>query len=572
VQSVAPDVKQNTDVKDRRVVVIVMDDATPMPMQEVPLAKAVARQIIEALGPNDLACVTYVLDRRSGEQFTTDRMRLLAAVDRFNGASEGPGVDEKGTFLLFIPFDKFNATVTTLYTNTLRLIQGTAEELAVLPARRKALVLVSVGIPMEAHAIDVGAQASGNVGNAEALRDVWRSVQAALEAARQANVTIYGLDPGGLRAPGSVKSADPLAPGRLNMDFLKTVSENTGGFAITDTNSPEPGIQQLLRENASYYLVGYQPNRTRTTGRFHRVEVKVNRPDVSVRSRKGHFDSAGDADSKAAPRKPILEEVAVIQGLLPKGDIALKVHAVPFAKIGGRESEVAIVLQGREPLAAETAPPGEDLVVLLHAYNTQAELKASERLTVHIGTRPGSVADLRYSLLSRLTLKPGRYQLRLAVKSAMLNKSGSVYAVVDVPDFSKTALSQSEVMFEAVPSPIAAPKGKLDSLIPIVPTAERDFAAGDTVTAFSRIYQGGKDALQIVAVTTRIVDRTGTEVFKKVETIAADRFAAGRSADVLVSVPVGTLVPGPHLLSITTTRGKDTASQQVRFSVLDSGR
>jgi hypothetical protein len=46
--------------------VIVMDDATPMAAQAVPRAKAAARQVIDALGPNDLACVVYALDKRSG--------------------------------------------------------------------------------------------------------------------------------------------------------------------------------------------------------------------------------------------------------------------------------------------------------------------------------------------------------------------------------------------------------------------------------------------------------------------------------------------------------------------------
>ena len=112
-----------------------------------------------------------------------------------------------------------------------------------------------------------------------------------------------------------------------------------------------------------------------------------------------------------------------------------------------------------------------------------------------------------------------------------------------------------------------APKGKSASLIPIVPTAERDFVAGDTVTAFARIYQGAKAALRGVAATTRIVDRAGGEVFTKMESIGADRFAAGRSADLLIPVPVATLAPGPHLLTVTVTAGAASAHQQVRFTV-----
>ena len=235
------------------------------------------------------------------------------------------------------------------------------------------MVFVSVGIPMGAAAPDVSTAPSGNVGGAEAVRDVWRSVQASLEAARRANVTIYGLDPGGLRGPGvyvaggssgrggynlsglqptgGVSTADPtgLHPGLANQEFLKTVSENTGGFAITDTNAPAPQIQQLLRENASYYLLGYAPSDTRAQGHYRRIDVKVNQPDVTVRSRNGYFEPAGGEPKRSAKPAPPAE-VAALQGIVPKSDIALRVHAVPFATGGGTESEVAIILQGREPI------------------------------------------------------------------------------------------------------------------------------------------------------------------------------------------------------------------------------
>jgi hypothetical protein len=296
------------------------------------------------------------------------------------------------------------------------------------------------------------------------------------------------------------------------------------------------------------------------------VEVKVNRPGATVRSRNGYFEPAGTATKKPAQPGSSLE-IAALQGIFPKGDIALRVHAVPFAKGGGGESDVAVILQGREPIPSGSTATAENLTVLVHAYNLQAELKASERLTARVSIRPDAVDDLRFGLLSRLSLKPGRYQLRLAASSSMSGKSGSVYAEIDVPDFSKPALSLSGVMCEVVPAPLTAPKGKLASLIPIVPTAERDFVAGDAVTAFARIYQGAKAVLQPVTATTRIVDRTGAEVFSKVETLEPDRFAAGRSADLLVSMPVATLAPGPHLMTVTVTHAAASAQQQVRFTI-----
>jgi len=88
--------------------------------------------------------------------------------------------------------------------------------------------------------------------------------------------------------------------------------------------------------------------------------------------------------------------------------------------------------------------------------------------------------SMPYELLSRLTLKPGRYELRLAV-DASVNQRGSVYTFVDVPDFSEQPLSLSGIVLGATPGPLSAPKDAFAGLLPIVPTARRTFAAADRV-------------------------------------------------------------------------------------------
>ena len=45
---------------------------------------------------------------------------------------------------------------------------------------------------------------------------------------------------------------------------------------------------------------------------------------------------------------------------------------------------------------------------------------------------------LRYDALARLQLKPGRYEIRVAVQHRRAGRLGSVYAYVDVPDFAKS--------------------------------------------------------------------------------------------------------------------------------------
>ena len=66
------------------------------------------------------------------------------------------------------------------------------------------------------------------------------------------------------------------------------------------------------------------------------------------------------------------------------------------------------------------------------------------------------------------------------------------------------------------------------------------------ITAFVRLYQGGKDAPGAVQVRTRIVD-AATQVFEDVTTLDAARFQAGRSSDYRLELPLARLREGEQL-------------------------
>ena len=84
MRDIAPDVKRNSEIADRRLVVIVMDDATiPWDLAMIKSAREIGRLAVERLGPNDLACVVFTRDNRNAQEFTNDRTRLLKAIEAF---------------------------------------------------------------------------------------------------------------------------------------------------------------------------------------------------------------------------------------------------------------------------------------------------------------------------------------------------------------------------------------------------------------------------------------------------------------------------------------------------------
>src|SRR5690606_23160763 len=93
------------------------------------------------------------------------------------------------------------------------------------------------------------------------------------------------------------RNAEEVIPGRRRVlrsprmlqEFLEVAAENTGGRAIINTDAIEPAIAQIMEEDRSYYILGYESTNRATDGRFRRVEIRVNRPGASVRSRSGYW-------------------------------------------------------------------------------------------------------------------------------------------------------------------------------------------------------------------------------------------------------------------------------------------
>jgi VWFA-related protein len=83
MRAVAPDVVTNRYAAQRVIVIILDDFNVPIDLWAVQSTKTIARAVIDHMGPEDLAAVVYTVNQHNGQEFTTDRARLVAAVDRF---------------------------------------------------------------------------------------------------------------------------------------------------------------------------------------------------------------------------------------------------------------------------------------------------------------------------------------------------------------------------------------------------------------------------------------------------------------------------------------------------------
>jgi VWFA-related protein len=410
-----PGFTSNQAAPTRRAFVLILDDGlTPAEPFMLEYARTAAKAFVQGLHPDDLVAVVHTWTGSHSQDFTTDRDRVLEAIERFE---PGP------TDFSWSPFVYSRRTVTIpLNTALVRTLRDAIANLNAVPHLRGAIVLVSPGptvsrpegVSSRDDPLDLRMMSEAEV--------AYRSdLLAAAGEAAYARIPIYTISNRGLVAPGSGRyPRSQVGAARIGNDFLKTVASSSGGFAVVDTNDPLPGVQQALLENSHRYVIGYEATYPVQDGRFRRLEIRVSRPGARV------FPSGRQIGSPKPPeREPVLSPRAAIAGILPIPDVPLAVRvAVREAQVSGNPAEVTAALE----VGPIEGAAGEAHVecVAFDAARLKEFASAVARVAIAGAGRP-TAAGLRFALA------PGRYNLRCGVYVPALGTLGSVYANVTVP-------------------------------------------------------------------------------------------------------------------------------------------
>ena len=172
---------------------------------------------------------------------------------------------------------------------TIDTVSGLANGLARLPGR-KTVILMTEGFFVE---------------------DNWADLRAVVGRAARASVRIYALDTRGLNRGSAssdiLVSANPSQQalagptlGDMAADGPNSLAVDTGGYVIRNENDFGKAFAEIDRDTSSYYVIGFRTSRP-LDGKFHAVDVKVKRPGVSVRARKGYVATPDLARAQAAP-------------------------------------------------------------------------------------------------------------------------------------------------------------------------------------------------------------------------------------------------------------------------------
>jgi VWFA-related protein len=267
-----------------------------------------------------------------------------------------------------------------------------------------------------------------------------------LDEANRANASFYPIDPRGLAVfdtpimrldvPGSPPPPTPLAVDRAmltaRLTALRTLAGATDGLAIVDTNDLSTGLRRVVADLSSYYLLGYYSS-GRLDGRFHSITVRVKRPGVSVRARRGYLaatpaavTSTPRASSSPSPAA-VAESAAIDAALAPLGaagrEAPIRLRAASGWKRGNR---AAIWIVGELGAGDEWKSGAEADVMLTSAAGATLA-------TGHARVEPGS-RSFRVALAPAEPVAPGSFTVRLRARSGSGSAPSNETVDVTLPE------------------------------------------------------------------------------------------------------------------------------------------
>jgi VWFA-related protein len=399
-----------------------------------------------------------------------------------------------------------------------------------------------------------------------------------VRAAREANAVLYFFDARGtLGADPPANEAEFGRPiqdeDRLSIvrnfshdaEGSESVALDTGGRAFKGTDNLADGMEKVVRESRTYYLLGFASSNTKRDGKFRKLEVKVSRPGVDVRARPGYY-AAGDDDKKrkADPKALDPRVRAGLDSPLLSDGIPMRMTSYVLGS-GASGSSTALLVADVDLRAVAFESKGDRRVGALDTYvvvtpRDGGDVKRVEK-RLDLALPPELLGRLQKEglpLLRDFELSPGTYQARLLVRDARGSALGSVRHTFTVPRADGLRTS-TPILTDAVQS-----DGGRELPVPL---ARRHFASGSRLFYVFDVYgaapsPGGPGEVRIGYVVRR-GDATFAESAPRAVVAAAD----GSISQKLV-LPLNGAPPGQYEIRLTVTDAKSGTSFERRDAFL----
>jgi hypothetical protein len=293
-------------------------------------------------------------------------------------------------------------------------------------------------------------------------------LNAATNTCRRGNVLLYPVDARGLQAMVAGGSATSRTSGGTSLfngsgaqrglqqitgsqGTLSTLAADTGGKSFTDSNDFGDAFKKVEKDLGSYYLLGYSSTNDARDGKFRKITVSVNRPDLKglkVENRQGYYAGRSFRNTNSRDREAQLtDEMAAT---LSSTDVPMVVGTGFFRQQNNSfYVPIAVAIPG---FAVPIADGAQKVTIDIRGevHDEQGRTVASlGKPTIPVDVPPGTVDTLAGRQVfyeTGATLPPGRYVVKVVARENTGGAIGSFESAIVVPQLRDDAMKVSSVV------------------------------------------------------------------------------------------------------------------------------
>jgi len=567
-------VQKSLDARDRRLMLMFFDFSAMEP-DDIDRAVDAGKKYVQAkMQPADMvALMSLATNLHLDLDFTDDKEKILATLSSYNN-SEGQGFENglEGSSAgaaessgSYTPDDTDYNTFSA--DRKLLALESVMQAMGKIP-QKKSLIYFSNGITQS------------GVDNQSALRE-------ATAAAVRANVSIYPVDVRGLSSfpPGGQAQAaslhgqsaytgasvlNDLNGNDASQETLYTLAADTGGKAFMDTNDLSGVFSVVQKDTSAYYVLGYTSTNHLKDGRYRRLKVQLNRPDVKLEYRAGYYADRDYLHMRSTDREEQLEDELAEE--LSQTDVAVYAGVAYFRQDDSHYYlAVSLVIPGSQIPFVQAKDKDNATIDIIGQVLESGKLPVG-RLRDTVKLAVDSAQQVRRKNVQYNTgfvLAPGNYHLKFVVRENSTGRMGSFETDVRIPDLRKVPLRMSTVVLSSQRVPSTAKKTKFQPLISeqteLVPSVTHVFQQDQKLYLQYEVYdsakakasEGGnggqaKNEHQLVRVLTSIEFLQGdVKVYETKPLLAQEITAPDRKAVVFqMEIPLESLKPGFYTCQI----------------------
>ena len=195
------------------------------------------------------------------------------------------------------------------------------------------------------------------------------------------------LEEGGSSA--AFKRLDALVAQRDNQNIqnhsvLSFLADRTGGLFTANTNNLSLATERMLHDQSGYYLLGYRPSEpnldpTTARARFHKLTIRVKRSGLNVRSREGYYTGTNEVASTKTSEQRLTQ--ALISPFAA-GAVAVRITPLFFNdRAEGSYLQVLLHLEARDLTFNEQPNKSQQTVLDIVAVNLGEDGKVVDQFS-----------------------------------------------------------------------------------------------------------------------------------------------------------------------------------------------